>query len=67
MRVLKQNMNNGFQFDKPVIVKQNANAEYFRSLEARAEQKGILKTTGIDKSNHCYFKTTTGFRYTLVD
>jgi hypothetical protein len=67
MRIEKQNMNNGFQFDSTVIVKQNATPEDWRKLMAKAENKGIMRFSGIDKMNRCYFKTTTGFRFTLID
>lgn len=64
-KVVKQNISE--PFEQEVLVKKNATAEYWCNLQERAERKGIVRRSGIDKFNHLYFVTKTGFRFTLVD
>ena len=67
MRIYKQNTNTEHMFDDSVIVRQNATAADFRELEQKAKTRGIFERSGIDKQNHGFFTSKTGYRLTLVD
>lgn len=66
-RVYKTNMTD--ILDLPVLIKRNASADYFRSLESRARAKGIIHGKGgVDKDNGVWFDAIIGgkrYRYTF--